>query len=592
MLKPKEVTKFDSVTNQNVNEWLNGKYDQKTKENILKLLNENPNEIIDAFYKKLSFGTGGMRGIIGIGSNRMNEYTVQAATQGLANYLKKQPLTQREHAVFIGYDSRHYSRLFSEEASKVLAGNGIRVYLCESLRPTPLISFGCRFKKCSAAIMITASHNPPNYNGFKVFWNDGSQVLEPHDQGIIQEVNLVKDLDMIRKVDRLDHDLIQIIGQDIDEAYLAAIKSLQLYPGENKSRGQSLKIVYTSLHGTGIVLIPKAFEEWGFTNVEYVKEQIIPDSDFPTVASPNPEEKNALEMGINKLKETKGDILIATDPDADRVGVVVNHYGNYEILNGNQIACICLQHICQALNEQNKMPENAAFVKTIATTELFQSIAKEHNRPCFNVLTGFKYIAEKIRLWEKSPQGYQFIFGGEESYGYLFGTMTRDKDAIVSSTLICEAALHAKCQGKTLIDFLHEIWKKHGVYVEKLLSVNFEESKAGHEQLTKGMTLLQSSPPKTINEIKVDVIEDYKKSIRFDLKNGKTDTIDLPKSNVLLFWLEDGSKLIIRPSGTEPKIKLYCGVSMKDFNSIPETVKACETKADQLLNSLKNQLKG
>lgn len=580
---------IDPETNKHIEEWLKGPYDDETKSAIRKLLNENPKEIIDAFYTNLSFGTGGLRGLMGVGTNRMNKYTVNNATQGLANYLKKQPENGMK-SVFIGYDSRHQSKAFAESAAKVLAGNNIHVYLCPEIRPTPYVSFGCRFKHCSAAIMVTASHNPKEYNGYKVYWNDGAQVLPPHDVGIIDEVNHITSLDQIQSVSSLENSHIEYVTEEVDRAYLEAIKNAQLYPDQNRAKGQKIHIVYTSLHGAGISLMPQAFADCGFVNISYVKNQCIPDGDFPTLKSPNPEEKAALKLGIDLLESTKADLLIATDPDADRVGVAVKHKSEVVILNGNQIACILLAHICEALTATNKMPKNATFIKSIVTTELFRAIANSFGKECYDVLTGFKYIAEKIREWESIPNGPEYIFGAEESYGYLFGTIVRDKDAISSSTLIAESALQAKLQGKTLVDLLNDIYKKHGVYVENLISVKFEETKLGKEQMQKGMDNIEKNPPKSINGIQVISLENYTKSTKTDMASGKVETLTLPKSDVLIFRLSDGSKLIVRPSGTEPKIKVYGGVVVKQFESVESAFRTGQDKVQALLATLQKSM--
>lgn len=581
---------FDSATQKNVNQWLSGAYDQETKEALQKMLQSNPKQVIDSFYTNLAFGTGGLRGLMGIGTNRMNPYTVGAATQGLANYLLKQPVPVAGFSVVIGYDSRHHSRLFAEEASKVLAGNGIKVYLFASLRPTPLVSFTCRLKKCSAGIVITASHNPPDYNGYKVYWNDGAQILPPHDKGIIQEVEKISDAAQVKKVDIIDHPLIEKLGEQYDHAYVEAIYPLQFYPDDNKQHGKELSIVYTSLHGTGITMVPLALKSWGFSNIHLVAEQVIPDGSFPTVTYPNPEDPKALKMGMELLQKQNADLLIATDPDTDRVGIVVNHKGSPYILNGNQIASICAEHICNFLCGQNKMPANGAFIKTIATTELFKAIADSYKIPCFDVLTGFKYVAELINYWENHPQGYQFIFGGEESYGYLLGTVVRDKDAIVSSALICEIALQAKLKGRTLIDLLYDLYRRHGVYSEGLMSVDFPETKEGKEKMAAAVLRLQNSPPHSINGIPVVTLEDYKRSIKTILTNGQTEPITLTPTNCLVFWLKDGSKVMVRPSGTEPKIKIYCGVVMKPLTSIENTIKESQAHCDNLMAGLKQIL--
>lgn len=577
----------NDVTHNNINRWLlNEDYDENTKAEIRHLQKENPQALIDAFYTTLSFGTGGLRGIMGVGTNRMNVYTVRAATQGLANYLMSQP----NPSVFIGYDSRHNSRLFAEEAAKVLAGNGIKVFLFKDLRPSPLVSFGCRYKKCNAAIMITASHNPKEYNGYKVFWSDGAQVLPPHDKGIIAEVNKITDPTMVKTASSLKNTFIEEIDQEVDEAYLKATTSLQHYAKENQQYGNELHIVYTSLHGTGITLIPPALKTWGFKNIRLVDKQVIPDGHFSTVDYPNPEEPAALQFGIDLMLKTKSDLLIATDPDTDRMGAAIYHRGKAVLLNGNQIASICLEHICHALTSQKKMPANAAFIKSIVTTELFQAICDSYGQPCFNVLPGFKYFGELIRQWEQENNKYQYLFGGEESYGYLLGTLVRDKDAVTASALLCEAALQAKREGKTLVDRLHDLFKKYGVFTERLLSVNFPESKEGREKMVNGMRHLMESSLKEIDDIAVTMIDDYLSLTRTDLASGKTERIALPKSDVLVYWLVDGSKVMVRPSGTEPKVKLYCGVVKKDKAPIEEMIDACNEQGDKLLRFLKNKL--
>ena len=575
--------KLDQDTQRNVNLWLEGDYDDETKNEIRQLLQEDPQKVIDAFYTTLSFGTGGLRGIMGLGTNRMNPYTVRAATQGVANYLKK--TKKKDLSFFIGYDSRINSREFAEEVAKVLAGNGIQVYLCKELRPTPYVSFGCRMKQCDGAIMITASHNPPEYNGYKVYWDDGGQVLPPHDQGIIDEVQKILSPGMVKSVESITHELITEVGEEVDQAYKSALSSLQLYPKENKKHGNELKIVYSSLHGTGVTMIPQVLKDWGFTDVVLVEEQCKIDGQFPTVESPNPEEKSALEMGINLMNECSADLLIATDPDADRVGVAVKHRNDVHLLTGNQIACICLEFICEALTKQCRMPEKAAFVKTIGTSELFRAIVDHYGKTCFNTLTGFKYIAELIEKWDHDPEGYQFVFGGEESYGYLLGTHCHDKDAVISSALICEVALHAKRQGKTLIDLLNDLFMKYGVFVEKLVSLKFPESKAGKEQMAKGIEKLRKNPPESFQGIVVTSIEDYLTSKKKVFSTGETIKLTLPRSNVLLFWLADGSKIMIRPSGTEPKVKIYCGVTCRRKQSAD-----CEEYANELIEEMKKAL--
>ncbi|MEC7840378.1 MAG: phospho-sugar mutase [Chlamydiota bacterium] len=582
------MTTFDSDTSKNLKDWLEGNYDKQTKETINSLLKKNPSEVIDAFYKRLSFGTSGLRGIMGVGTNRINQYTIRAATQGFANHILKQKKTDRLHSVIIGYDSRKNSRYFAEESAKVLAGNEIQVYLFEDLRPTPLVSFGCRLKKCSGGIVITASHNPPEYNGYKVYWSDGAQVLPPHDQAIIDEVEKITDISKIRVVEDINHSLITIVNSDIEEAYYDALEQQQHFPEINRKYGDQLSIVYSSLHGSGITMVPEALHRWGFNNISLVEEQCEPNGAFPTVSYPNPEEENALRLGIDKMLEIDGDILLATDPDTDRVGTAVRHQGKTVLITGNQIACLCLEHICSALHSQNRLPENSAFIKTVVTSELFKVIAEHYGKPCFDVLTGFKYIAEMIDQWEKDKRnGYQYIFGSEESYGYLLGTHSRDKDAVSSCALIAEVALHAKLNGKTLIDLLYDLYEKYGVYVEKLHNLKYEETKEGHEKMRKGIQHLQENPPKFLAGVPVKEIDDYHKSIKINVVSGETEKIMLPKTNLMGFWLEDGSKVMVRPSGTEPKIKIYCGVKKQNpSDSLEDTVVICEEYCANLINDM------
>lgn len=585
-----EILEFDPETKKNLSFWLEGQYDEKTKALIRQMVQDDPKQVIDSFYTTLSFGTGGLRGLMGIGSNRMNVYTVRAATQGLVNYILKQTHQGCEPSVFIGYDSRHHSRIFAEETAKVCAGNGVRVYLFKDIRPTPLVSYGCRYKHCTAAVMITASHNPREYNGYKVYWSDGGQTVPPHDTGIMTEVNKIINPTMVHLAPNLDSPLIEEIDHEVDDAYIKDTSTLQCYSEENRRSGQQLKIVYTSLHGTGITIVPRALKAWGFSQLSYVDSQIIPDGDFPTVKSPNPEIPETMKMGIEKLLKSQADILIATDPDADRVGVAIRQGQEAILLSGNQIVSICLAHICEALTKQNRFPDRAAFVKSIVTTELFQAICDAYQHPCFNVLTGFKYIAEKIHEWEMLPNGYQYIFGGEESYGYLLGSFARDKDAVIASALICEVALQAKLQGKTLYDVLEDIYRRYGVYSEELIAINFGETKEGKEQMANSMSRLRASALQSINHIPVLAVDDYLLSIHSDLETGKISHLSLPKSDVLVYWLQDKSKVIIRPSGTEPKVKLYGGVVEKDFHNLEEGMKSCSQRCDALLQAVKGHL--
>ena len=578
---------LDRSIQERVREWLTGPYDERTKAEILKMSQGDPKLLRDAFYTNLAFGTGGLRGIMGAGTNRMNIYTVGRATQALANYILKQVKTGA--SVFIGFDSRHNSPLFAQEAARVLAANGIAVHLLDELRPTPFVSFGVRTLRCTAGIMITASHNPKEYNGYKVYWSDGGQVVPPHDIGIMAEAEAIHSEGQVKRT-ALTHPLIEKVSHALDLNYLDTIQHLQLYPEQNQKVGHSLKIVYTPLHGTGITLVPRALKKWGFTTIHFVQEQVVPDGDFPTVKFPNPEFKETLELGIRDLVKSQSDILIATDPDADRVGAVVMHKGKPEILNGNQMAAICAYAICQALTEQKKMPSKGAIVTTIVTTELLKAIAESFDQSCFEVLTGFKYIGEMIHLWETSKDPYHFLFGAEESYGYLYGTHSRDKDAVVSSCLIAQIALFMKIEGRTLVDLMNDIYHKYGVFKEKQLSLNFNPGKEGMDRIASLMEHLRKNPPKSIAGSAVEVIEDYETKVRLFLKTGKKETLTLPHSDVLLFRLADGSKLVIRPSGTEPKIKAYAAVKKKEFKSIPDAMAECDAHLDKLLNAAKEDL--
>lgn len=550
-----------------IQSWLDGPFDLETKKEIRRLLAEDPQALSDAFFQDLSFGTGGMRSLMGVGTNRINVYTIRSATQGLANYLKKQKT--KKPSVFIGYDTREHSREFAIEVAKTLVGNGIKVFITEDFCPTPLVSFTCRYLRCSAAIMITASHNPPQYNGYKVYWADGGQIVAPHDAGIVDEVGRVKEV-MLGELGSKD---IHWIKGEIDAAYLKELKTLQIYPELNPG---SLKIVYTSLHGTGIRLVPKALASWGYEKIALVGPQVFPDGKFPNAPSPNPEEEKALQMGTTLLLKEEADLLIATDPDADRIGIVIRHGKKAFRFTGNQIACLCLYHICSSLKEKNKMPPHPVFIKTIVTTELFKKIADSFGYDCIDVLTGFKYIAEKIDLWEKNKDPMQFVFGAEESYGYLFGTFVRDKDAISTSCLIAEMASTLKKRGKTLQDLLYWIYQKYGIHRESLANINFPNGQEGMEQMKNFMTHLRKTPLSHINGQKVVLFEDY-----------LSGTLPLPRSDVLRFWLDDKSKLVVRPSGTEPKIKIYAEVVEDKVDNLEKQIAACDEKLNELLGSLR-----
>lgn len=591
MIDPALFDPLSPTARDHVKSWLEGPYDEESKGKILELLKIDPKEVENAFYKNLTFGTGGMRGVMGVGTNRMNVYSVRLATQALANYLMKL-FPDKKLSVFISFDSRHQSRAFAEEAALVLSGNGVLVYLTREMRPTPLTSFGCRFKKCAAAIMVTASHNPPIYNGYKIYWSDGGQVLPPHDEGIIEEVEKLTDISEVRRSESLDSPDIELVEEEVDEAYLLQARSLAFNPEVDLKRGKELKIVYTSLHGTGITLLPRLMRLFGFQNLHFVEKQIIPDGSFPTAPSPNPEERKALELGIKTLQEANGDLLIATDPDGDRVGVVAMHRGSPFIFTGNQIGCICLEFICRCLQERDQLSERAAFIKTIVTTELFRSIATRYEAHCFDVLPGFKYIAKTIREWEEEPEGYEYIFGGEESYGYMLGTFVRDKDAMTSSTLIAEVALQAKIEGKTLVDYLEDLYAIYGIYFDQVSSINYGESKEGHLAMQGAMKNLRQDPFTEIGGKSVVAIDDYLIQERKEFLVPKTTPLTLPQSDALVYWLEGGNKLMFRLSGTEPKIKIYLGLVKKEYTRLEEGKASIENEAKELLEAVKEVLTG
>ncbi|HOY90224.1 MAG TPA: phospho-sugar mutase [Bacteroidales bacterium] len=542
---------------EKINNWLRQPIDENDKQWILNNLETNPQELIEAFYQDLEFGTGGLRGIIGIGSNRMNKYTVSIATQGLANYILQN--ANKPFKVVIAYDSRNMSKEFANISAEVLSANEIEVFLFSELRPTPLLSFAVRYLQATAGIVITASHNPKQYNGYKVYWSDGGQLVPPHDKGVIDEVKKVGEYSNVKK--NINKSLIHIINDEIDNAYLNQLNNLQ-FLSEIVPKYQ--KIVYTPLHGTGVTLVPKALHSWGFDNLFLVEEQSIPDGNFPTTKSPNPEEKAAMELAINKAKQIDADLILATDPDADRVGTGIKMSNNeYKLLNGNQIASLLTYYNLEMLKQLNSLPSNAFIVKTIVTTELMRKIADEYNVKTYDVLTGFKYIAELIRLKEGKEK---FICGGEESYGFLSADWVRDKDAIMTSCQIAELQEYAAMNGKTLMDILEMLYEKYGYFLEDQKSISMTGIE-GMENMKKLMDNYRNNPPEMINNIPVVKILDYQISKAKNIKNNSIDNIDLPKSNVLQFILEDDTKITIRPSGTEPKIKYYFAIVRKNINN-------------------------
>jgi phosphoglucomutase/phosphomannomutase len=552
---------------ERVAKWLSGPFDEETKREIRRMQGSDPQALHDAFFRDLSFGTGGMRGLMGVGTNRMNRYTVQMATQGLARYLLA---SFSSACVFIGYDVRRHSRLFAEEAARTLAGNQISVLLSPSFCPTPLASFACRYYGCQAAIMITASHNPPQYNGYKVYWEGGAQVVPPHDAGIIAAVRAVSSPADVRLAP-LDHPLIRQTGPELDAAYLETIDSCILYP-RLKGRDK-LEILYSNLHGTGIRLMEPALSRAGFSSFRYVESQKTPDGDFPNAPSPNPEEPHTLLPALRELRSA--DLLIATDPDADRIGVVCRDQGAPFFLTGNQIASLLLYHI---LSAKQPLPPQGACIKTIVTTELFAAIARHFGVACFDVLTGFKYIAEKIAEWEKSG-AHTYLFGAEESYGALYGTAVRDKDAISTGCLIAEAAALARAEhGGTLADQLRRLYAQFGVFREKLATLSFPESAEGMRKMGACMERLRAhSPPLPIARS-----EDYLAS---------PTPHALPPSNVLRYFLDDGSKIVIRPSGTEPKIKCYFEVRQEPGGNLERAIGEADRRLDALAAVLADTLR-
>ncbi len=572
---------MNDITKKNINTWLNGKYDEESKRQIRQLMQTDETALEDAFYRDLEFGTGGLRGVMGIGTNRMNKYTVGMATQGLANYIKKTG-NKNQPKVAVAYDSRNNSHYFSEVAAEVLSANGIFVYLFNDIRPTPELSFAVRQLGCDSGIVITASHNPKEYNGYKVYWSDGGQLVPPHDKNIIAEVRTIQNIEDV-KFNRNDN-LIQYIGKEMDDIYLEKLKTLSLQPGIIEKHAD-LNIVYSPLHGTGVELVPKALQKFGFKNIHLVEKQAISDGNFPTVVSPNPEEKEALSMALIQAKETNADLVMATDPDADRVGIAVkNDKGEFTLLNGNMTAALIVYYMCKMWQEKGMITGKQYIVKTIVTTELLVDIAKKYNVESYDVLTGFKYIAEKIRELENKKE---FICGGEESYGYLIGDFVRDKDAVISCCMIAEIAAWAKEQNKSLFDILTDIYLEFGYYKEELLSLT-KKGQNGATEIQKMMENYRNNPPKTINNVKVTAIKDYKLSLSKNLANKAEEKINLPVSNVLQFFLDDGSKITVRPSGTEPKIKFYFGVktTLNNKSDIGNTTLLLDNKLKDIVKDL------
>jgi phosphoglucomutase len=584
-VKQKHMENKELITSvkERANQWLNEKYDPETRKKVKELIEGNEDELIECFYRDLEFGTGGLRGIMGVGTNRMNIYTVAMATQGLSNYLKKEFGHIPQIKVAVAHDSRNNSRLFAETAANIFSANGFKVYLFDALRPTPELSFAIRHFKCQSGVVVTASHNPKEYNGYKAYWDDGGQIISPHDKLIIKEVQSIQSIDKVNFISKPEH--IESIGSEVDEIYTNEITRLSLSKDVIK-RQEQMKIVYTPLHGAGVNLVPMILQKFGFKNIIHVKEQDVSDGNFPTVKSPNPEESSALELAIKKAEETDADIVLATDPDADRVGVVVkNNKGRFVVLNGNQAASLLINYLLSKWAANGKLKGKEYIVKTIVTTELLSAMASKYKVECYDVLTGFKYIADVIKQLEGKKT---FIGGGEESYGYLAGEFVRDKDAIMSCALLAEAAASARDQGMTMYEQLLGIYKEYGLYKEKLISV-VKKGKSGAEEIQQMMKDFRSNPPAKINNSPMVEVMDYLDQKCLDKANKKNGGIVIPKSDVLQFFTADSTKISIRPSGTEPKIKFYFGVKgvLKSVDEYDAVNAALDARVNDIMKDLK-----
>ena len=569
------------------NFWLTSpQFDEETRKE-LEAIKGNDLEIKDRFYKDLEFGTGGLRGIIGAGTNRMNKYTVGKATQGLSNYILKNNPEGKAMGVALAYDSRNMSSEFAEMSALVLNANGIKAYIFDELRPTPELSFAVRHLGCTAGIVVTASHNPPEYNGYKVYWADGAQVVAPKDEGIIGEVNSITDFSAIKMMDKaeaVNNGLFNVVGKEIDDAFVENIKKQAVRP-EEVIKAKDMKIVYTPLHGAGNKNVRRVLAEVGFENVYVVPEQEKPDGTFPTVGYPNPEDPKAFTLAIKLAQEKQADIIIGTDPDSDRIGVVVkDNNGNYDILTGNMTGALLTEYVLGGRKEKGTLPENAAMVKTIVTTEMVRAIAENYGVELFDVLTGFKFIGEKIKQFEED-HSYSYVFGFEESYGCLSGTYARDKDAVGASMLVCEMAAYYKNKGMTLYDGLMELYNKYGFYKEGVKSVTLK-GVDGAEQIQKIMEYLRNNVPSDFAGNKVIWAKDYKTGVFKNLLTGETEASTLPKSNVLYYNLDDRAWLCVRPSGTEPKIKFYMGVKADSLEKAVEKTDALVASVDELLKKI------
>ena len=569
---------MDHSIQDKVSVWLSGNYDEATKNAINSL---QPDELADSFYRSLEFGTGGLRGIMGVGTNRMNKYTVGMATQGFANYLKK-TYGSEPISVVIGHDSRNNSRFFAETTAGVFAANGIQVYLFEALRPTPELSYAIRRLGCKAGVVCTASHNPKEYNGYKAYWNDGGQLVPPHDKNVIREVESITSVDEVNWTGGEAN--ITLIGHDMDEAYINMVKSLSVYPEVIQAQ-HDLSIVYTPIHGTGITLVPEVLSRFGFSNVHIVEAQATPDGNFPTVGYPNPEESETMAMGLAMAKSIDADILLGTDPDADRVGIgVKNHKGEWVLMNGNQTAVLAFAYLIEARKAKGIAKPNDMVISTIVTTAMINEVAKQNGVACYNVLTGFKWIAELIKEKEANEN---YVIGGEESFGLMIGNEIRDKDAVSAVALLCEMAAYEKAKGKSLFDKMIELYMQYGFYYEQLISIT-KKGMNGQKEIAAMMEGFRTNTPKAIDGSEVVEMLDYEMQTGKNLLSGETWKLQLPKSNVLQFMTADGSKISARPSGTEPKIKFYFSVhtTLASKEAYDDTFAGLDQKIQRIIKDM------
>lgn len=571
---------MDQGIQQKINQWISGNYEQSVKDEILRLQKDHPDDLADAFYRNLEFGTGGLRGVMGVGTNRINKYTIGMATQGYAHYLKK--CFGDNVKVAVAHDCRNNSRFFAETTASVFAANGIKVFLFEALRPTPELSYAIRHFQCQGGVVCTASHNPKEYNGYKAYWDDGAQMVSPHDENVIKEVEKIASVDDVKWSGGEAN--IVIIGKDIDESYLNMVASLSVYPEICKAQ-HDLKIVYTPIHGTGITLVPQVLAKFGFDNVHIVDEQKVPDGNFPTVIYPNPEEKEAMSIGLTMARQLDADILLGTDPDSDRVAIgVKNNEGEWVLMNGNQTAVLAFNYLIEARKAKGIAMPNDMVVKTIVTTEMIDTIAKSNQIACYNVLTGFKWIAALIKEKEGKEN---YIIGGEESFGLMIGDQVRDKDAISAVALLCEMAAYEKNKGRSLYAKMVDLYVQYGMFKEDLISIT-KKGMNGAAEIAQMMQGYRDNPPTAIDGVAVAELLDYELQLGKNLQTGKSWKINLPKSNVLQFVLNDGTKISARPSGTEPKIKFYFSVNttLENKDAFSAAEKICTSKIARIVNEM------